>query len=210
MTIINTQLIPEFQYYFNQYVKNSIVNKYGVPLPVTVDQIHLVKGSFIELLFNDTFPYDTYTYLYESIDITSWPILTRQRLMIYSGSKYLKPSSSASTNFFNLQEHDHLLLGALLQYRHDSTSVIIIDTTSSVNVYIDGITTIVAVDIEELQTSLSKLIYFYLKLKIDNDIGYYNNINTITDGTMLSTCFELKLIDEYFQYITSNNVNFVI
>jgi hypothetical protein len=210
MILASTALVPEFQFYLYNFVVNSIINRYEIPAPVPVDEIFLTSGTVIELLCSDSFPYDSYIYLYKNEDRKQcWPTLTRQRLMIYPSSKYYIPDS-AGENIFNFQTHDFILLDTLLRYRHNSTSVTIIDSTSVQFVDSTAGTAILYANFESLNTPLSRLIYLYLDLKIYHNYQNYNNLNLITTGTLLETCFELKLIDEYFSFITSREVFFDI
>lgn len=214
MIVANSQLVPEFQYWFNRFVKTSIVNRYGIPIPVEVDEQFIPRGTIVELLCNENYPYDSYTYLYKNEESTlCWPTLTRQRLMIYPGSQYLLPATAANggMNIFNLQSDDFSMLDALLAYRQDSTSVVLIDSTS-ISVVTDstsGITSVYA-SLDVLGTSLSKEIYLYLQFKINSNYELYNTSNIISDCSLLATCFEFKLIDEYFQYMTNRVVRFTI
>ena len=218
MTLDNTSLIPEFQHFFYDYILSSTINKNQIPIPVDIDPIFLVQGSVIELLSNDTFPYNTYTYLYSNqVDLLSWPALIRQRLMIYPSSEYLI-SDLSGNNIFLLQNDDISMLDVLLQYRHDSTSVTVIghDSTSDSTSFIivtdaTAETTIIYGDVDGLNTPLSKLIYLYLDLHInENYLAYYNMSNIISNGTMLSTYFELKLIDDYFNFMSNKDITFDI
>lgn len=214
MTLANTSLVPEFQHYFHDFVLNSTVNKNQIPMPVDILEMFLTSGSVVELLYSETFPYNTYTYLYTNLeDLLCWPTLTRQRLMIYPSSKYLVPGTQGD-NIFNLQSDDFLMLDVLLQYRHDATSVTIIDTTSiTINVIVDTTAgyAIVQGNVNALTTPLSKLIFLYLDLHINGNYrGYTQFINTISDCTMLSTFFELILIDDYFDFMISRSVSFGI
>ncbi|MFW9871873.1 MAG: hypothetical protein ACFFG0_02140 [Candidatus Thorarchaeota archaeon] len=211
MTLASSSLVPEFQYYFYNFIVSSLVNKYEIPAPVPVDETFLESGTVVELLCNETFSYDTYTYLYKNEDRKQcWPTLTRQRLMIYPSSKYYIPDASGD-NIFNLQTHDFLMLNALLQYRHDSTSLTIVDSTAN-QLVTDSTsnTAILYTNFGSLNTPLSKLIYLYLDLKIYDNYSNYNNLTLITTGSLLETCFELKLIDEYFLFMTNREVSFEI
>lgn len=209
MALANTTLVPELQYWFNRFVTNSIVNKNEVPLPVAVDQIFLPERSFIELLFNENYSYDSYEYRYKNETRTQyWPELTRNRLTIYPGSaKYLVLDETGG-NPFQLQPHDFILLDALLAYRQDSTALTIVDSTSvefvsdaTANVYI------LKVNYSNLNTTLSKLIYLYLDLKIYSNYQNYNNLQLVSTGTLLETCFEFLLIDEYFAFMSARDVD---
>jgi hypothetical protein len=211
MTLASTALVPEFQYYFYNFVITSLVNRYEIPAPVPVDETFLSSGTVVELLCNDDFPYDSYTYLYKNEDrVQCWPTLTRQRLMIYPSSKYYVPDENGD-NIFSFQTDDFLMLDALLQYRHDSTSLTIIDSTAN-NLVVDSTsnTAVLYTNFQSLNTPLSKLIYLYFELKIYDNYENYNNLTLITTGTLLETCFELKLIDEYFAFMTNREVSFDI
>jgi len=221
MTLANTSLVPEFQHYFHDFVLSSTINKNQVPIPVDVDPRFLTDGSVVELLFQETFPYDTYTYLYENeTALLCWPTLTRERLMIYPSSEYLLPGT-VGDNVFNLLADDLAMLDVLVYYRHDSTSVILIDTTSNIivdattniSISIDTTTGIVIVEgnVNNLSTPLSKLIFLYLDLKINGNYSSYANMTTIvSDCSMLATAFELLLLDEYFEFVSANNTDFSI
>ena len=234
MTVANTQLIPEFQYYFNRFVKTSIVNKYQIPMPVEVDESFIPEGTVVELLCNENYSHDDYTYWYKNESRSQcWPTLTRQRLMIYPGPQYMVPANegdAGAVNLFNLQHDDLMMLDALLAYRHDSTSVVIVDTTAVIDttagfVVIDtvidstadfvvtdattGITYVYAT-LDSLDTPLSKEIYLYLQFKIYQNYELYDTDTIISDCSLLATCFELKLIDDYFQFMTDRSVSFNI
>ena len=215
MTLSNTSLVPEFQHYFHDFVLRSTVNKNQIPMPVDIDPMFLTSQSVVELLCNNTFPYSSYYYLYQNSSIGLWPVLTRQRLMVYPSSKYLVPGTTGD-NIFNLQADDFSMLDILLRYRHDSTSVILIDTTadSTALIIIDstaGILTVTGNVNTSLHTPLSKLIFLYLDLHINgNYLGYYNMSTIISDCSMLATCFELKLIDDYFDFMSSRSSTFLI
>lgn len=217
MVLTNTQLVPEFQHYFREFVLNSIINKNQVPIPVDIDVVFLSRQSVVELLCSDQFLYDSYYYLYRNEpDMNQWPSLTRQRLMIYPSSKYLVPDATNGINIFNLQTDDFTMLDILLQYRHDSTSIVLIDTTADTTAIIvitdatSNITTVTG-NIEALSTSLSKLIYLYLDLHINGHyLPYYNISTIISDCTLLATYFELKLIDDYFDFVQKQNITFSI
>ena len=202
MIVSNTQLLPEFQYYFSKFVETSIVNRYEIPIPVEVDQQFIQGGTVIELLFKEEFPYDNYTYLYKNEErVYMWPTLTKQRLMIYPGSKYLIPTTDQNTgyNVFNLQVDDFFMLDAMLLYRKNPYVVSMVDSTSVDIITVNGITYVYA-SVNALSTPLSKEIYLYLQIKIHGNYEFYNTTETISDNSLLAACFELKLIDEYFSF----------
>lgn len=209
MVLASTILIPELQFWYNNFVTNSIVNKNEIPAPVPVDEIFLPKKSFIEMLFNENYSYNEYITLYkEEISKSCWPQSTAARLCIYPSSAKYMVLNDQGTNFFTLQNDDLIMLDALLAYRQDSTSVTIIDSTS-VSIVTDAtanITTLYA-NFNILQTTLSKLIFLYLDLKIYGNYQNYDNLLLVTTGTLLETMFETLLIDEYFAYMTNREVD---
>jgi hypothetical protein len=220
MALSNTSLIPEFQHYFREFVLGSEINKNQIPLPTDIKELFLKKGppgSVVELLCLEDYAYDTFNYLYREEVITSWPELTRQRLMIYPSSKYMIHDATG-VNFFNLQQDDLVMLNILLAYRQDSTSVQIFDsdTTSDSTALVISVDTtsgliIIDGDVYGLSTPLSKLIFLYLDLHINgNYLGYYLLPDIISDCSMLATCFELKLIDDYFDFMTDRGASFNI
>ena len=232
MIVANSQLVPEFQYWFNNFVKTSIVNKNEIPIPVEVDISFIPRGTVVELLCNENYSYDDYTYFYKNESMSCWPTLTAMRLNIYPNSQYLISATEVEggSNIFNLQADDFLMLDALLAYRHDSTSVIIMDATS-VEVVTDGTSsheviidstsatiitdttsgiTYVYANLDVLSTSLSKEIYLYLMLHLYDDWMLYDTLEIISNCSLLATCFELKLMDDYYLYMTNREVTFDI
>ena len=135
MTLASTILVPELQKWFNDFVKNSSVNRYAVPMPVDIDDVYLTPDSFIALLFNDDYDttiYPQYKYLYKEESITCWPSHVQTRLMIYPHcASYLVIDEIEGSNTFNLQSDDLTLLDSLLAYRMDATSLTIVDSATT-------------------------------------------------------------------------------
>ncbi|MGD2072861.1 MAG: hypothetical protein PVG65_05175, partial [Candidatus Thorarchaeota archaeon] len=129
------------------------------------------------------------------------PTVVFNRINLYPGAgKYLELDSNGD-NVFLLKDHDFEMLDALLGYRQDSTSVTIIDSTGVVSY--DATSMILIVDYDYLSTPLSKLIYLYLDLKIRENVDKYNNNSVISNGSLLETCYETLVIDEFFKFISS-------
>ena len=135
----------------------------------------------------------------------------RQRLSIYPSSQYFQASDSTGLNVFNLQHDDLLAADVLLKYRNDSTSIVIVNdsTATSISIVTSGNLTIVTANVNLFSTSLSKLIFLYLDLKVNRNYStYFTLSDVISDNNkILATCFELKLINDYFQYIDSQDVS---
>lgn len=205
MTLSSTKLVAELQYYFEKFIKHSIVNKNQIPSPVTVDDSYISQKSFIELLFNDDYTQTSYEYRYvESSSRSTIPLEFLERIMLYpSSAKYMELNSSGE-NLFLLQSDDFTMLDSLLLYRIDSTSLTMIDTTGTT--YFDTTADILYGNLNSLSTPLSKLIYLYLDLKIRENISNYNNIDIESTGDLLSSCYEVYVIDEFFKAISDRGV----
>jgi hypothetical protein len=205
----STIVITELQLWSHRFILNSIVNKYEVPYPPETPTHCYPQGSFISMLFDDNFPYDYYEYLYaEKEDRLSWPWIIRQRLLVYPRSaKYMIINNKTGTNLFLLQQDDFTMLDALLAFRMDSTAVVLIDSTSPVNIVYDStaeVTTVTA-SLNTLTTELSKLIFVYLDLCINKNTSNYNTITPISTGHALQTIYELYVIDKYFEVVSARN-----
>jgi len=216
----STIVVPELQLWTNRFVMGSSVNRYEVPYPV-YDLTHCYpQGSFISMLFDDNFPYDYYEYLYaEKPDRLSWPWIVRQRLLIYPRSaKYMIINNQTGENLFLLQQDDFTMLDGLLAYRvatydstaTDSTSVVLIDDSSSpVAIAYDstsGITTITA-SLTTLNTELSKLIFVFLDLCLNQNTSNYDTTVPISTSHGLQTIYELYVIDKYFDVVSSRETD---
>lgn len=203
MTIASTIVIPELQYWINRFVVGSAVNKNGVSAPSVIDPLYLPEKSFIELLFNDSYPWDEYNYVYKLQEKGSWPIPISIRLNIYPASaKYYELSrDSTGENLFLLEAEELTMLDALLAYRMDSTSVIIIDSTSDIS--FDSTSNVLFCNYDVLINPLSKLIYLYLDLKINGNFSRYDNTTLVSQGTLLESFYELYVLDQFFKSTTS-------
>ncbi len=205
MTLASTKLVPELQYYFEKFIRYSVVNKNQIPAPVTVDVTYIPNQSFIELLFNDSYSHVSYKYLYtESASRSTIPIEYLDRIMLYSSSgKYMEVGDTGE-NLFLLQSDDFTMLDALLSYRIDSTALTIIDTTGVIS--FDTTSVILYVDFDLLTTPLSKLIFLYLDLVIRNNTENYNNTSLISSGDLLSSCYEAYMLDEFYKIISARGI----
>lgn len=205
MTLSSTKLVPELQYYFENFIRFSIINKNQIPAPVTVEDTYIPQQSFIELLFNDNYSYTSYKYHYtESASRSTIPLEYLERIMLYPASgKYMEVNDTGENLFF-LQANDFTLLDALLSYRADSTSLTIIDTTGVIS--FDTSSVILYVNFDLFTTSLSKLIYLYLDLKIRSNTSNYNNITLVSSGDLLSSCYEAYVLDEFYKIISARGI----
>ena len=205
MTLASTKLAPELQYFFEKFIRFSVVNKNQIPAPVTVEDSYIPQQSFIELLFNDDYSYISYEYRYiESPSRSTIPLEYLDRIMLYSSSAKYMELDETGENFFLLQANDFTMLDALLAYRIDSTALTIIDTTGVIS--FDSTSVILYADFDLFTTSLSKLIYLYLDLKIRENTLNYNNTNLVSGGDLLSSCYEAYILDEFFKVISARGI----
>ena len=194
--INSTNLVPDIQYWFEIFIRTSNLNKSLTPFPSTLSSTYLLENkSFIRLLFDDSWPITLteYSYLFEEvINKLSIPYDFRTRLMVYptSGKYYqcVDSTSITTVNIFNLQPDDITLLNRLLLYRVDSTG-----------------TTIIDIDYSSLSTVLSKLIYLYLDLKINDNYSNFDNITPLSNTTnLLENCYEMYICENLFDFISNN------
>ena len=213
MTVSSATLVPELQHWFHEFVTGSIVNKYKMPIPVDIAESYLVsrnRGSFVELLFNDNYPYDyVYTLYTPNPSWSCIPIHVLNRLQIYPGvGQYMKLSEdqgpdSTGQNIFSLGSSEIIMIQTLFQYRQDSTSVTLIDSTGVA--HFNPVTKTLYADYDALPSCLCKLIYLYLDLKIHGHIDKYNNTDIVAQ-TMLTTCYEAYVLENYFNFVSARGI----
>jgi len=207
MPLSSTNLIGEFQHYYNNFLKSSKLNKYVIPLPIDIPELHfLYKNSFIKLLFSEVWnPNDTsYRFFWmDNPSKVSWPTMVKTRLGIYPQSgKYfeLTTDPSSGDNFFFLDNDDVILLDALLSFRLGNTITIYDDISTS----FDSNTNVLIASFNYLQTNLSKMILIYLKLKVYDDYSDYDNDNIISDpNNTLELAYESYLTEQIFNYVSA-------
>jgi hypothetical protein len=212
--IASTIVVPELEIYTRRFIVTSVVNKFGVPfppeLPPPAECLCYPSGSFISMLFDECYDLDYYKYLYKEVeDKLSWPSVVRRRLNIYPISARYMILDDAGSNLFVLQADDFTLLDALLAYRQDSTSVVVIDSTATVSLVYDStsdLTTLTA-SVNGLSTELSKLIFIYLDLMINKNISNYNTLTPISTDYSLQTIYEMFIIDKYFEFVSCNAID---
>lgn len=193
MSLQHLQLIPELQYYFEKFITTSQLNFSQVPAPAKVFPpiIFTECFSFIRLLFDDyePWPFDStnvFTY-YRDAPIMECPDMARSRLMLYPAQSryYICDDTTACVyNLFGLQEDDYTMLELLYQYRIDSTAEIPLPI------------------LDDMTTSLSKLIWIYLSLKVYGDYSRYDNdIIYANEHSPLENAYEIYVIENIFNYI---------
>lgn len=203
MALASATLIPELQHYFNIFVLNSSINQYSVDFPASISTSYLgVDRSFIRLLFDDDWPtdstsstaYASYQYLYtEKTDRSTWPSIIRNRILIYPGAAKYYISDTVGDNLFTLQANDITMLNRLLQYRRFPTTTTLVDSTADI-LY------------TSLTTNLSKLIFRFLDLKINNRIEAFNNIILLSSSSsVLESCYEVYVVEHMFRIVSTRS-----
>jgi hypothetical protein len=182
----------------------SALNKYLVPPPTDIGASFFYPDCFIELLFNENYPGTNYHYNFFQATYGCSPSVVNRRIHIYAGSKYVRmgfPNQDDSEDIFNLTNEEKAMLNGLLAYRIDSTSLTVVDSTAST--YFDSTAVVLYCVYNNLSSTLSKLIYLYLDLKVNNNISKYNNLDLISSGGLLTSCYEAYVINEYFKHISA-------
>jgi hypothetical protein len=206
--VASTIVVPELEIYSRRFIVDSRVNEFGVPFPpdIKVDTTCYPQGSFITMLFDECYDLDYYEVLYaEILDKLSWPAVVRRRLNVYPiSAKYMEINNLTGRNLFNLQTDDLTLLDSLLEYRQDTTGLVVIDTTSITTTTLDtsGSIAILTTSLVSLSTELSQLIFVYLDLVINKSISNYNSNVPISTDYSLQTVYELFVVDKYFEYLS--------
>jgi len=217
------KLSVDLQHYFSEFIATSQLNRSSVPRGPIVDvkSCSLTK-SFIRLLFDDGWDdvNTSYRYLYRTTeDRLSIPTNIRERAMIYPKDVHfylcdLDDTSKCDINLFDIQPNDRTLLDALLYYRTmDSSNMTLLVTESTLitdpifinNPYPDSTATLI-VNYYEL-SNLSKLIYLFLNLEINNDYSRYNNLSLIADVmSVLENSYECYVLEKMFLKVKDQKV----
>lgn len=187
---------------------SAAINKYLVQPPTDIGTLFLGTNSFIEMLFNEDFAGNEYKtdYIEESFGL--WPSVVVRRVQIYPGAKYLSQAvdgDERAEDIWNFTNEEKAMLDALLAYRMDSTSLSFVDSTTTIS--FDSTATILYANINNFTSKLAKLIYLYLDLKVNGNIANYNNLDLVSTGGLLSTLYELYVINEFFRHTTDSEID---
>lgn len=182
--------IPELDYYFRSYwtTRGEItIDNVNIPVIDSEDQ-DLPSGSFLQLLFSQTFDSTSYTYFFIEEEISDLSKSLRERIKVSNSTitVYLSTDSTEEENIFSLSEDDHTLLSKLLDYRIGRT------------------VSLTEIEYSSLATTLSKLIYTYLDLIINQNYSIFNSNIVISDSSnSLETLFELYVVNETHKVMKS-------
>jgi len=201
------KIIPELNYWIYQRYFEGPINEYPFEFPTEMNKSKWCSdNSVLNLLFNETFNEDSYQILYKQISfqnlndiiLTTRLVQFRNDIQIYKCSRgsvlpYPPPTTPCSLpnengeNIFEFDEEEINLLNILFDYR--STGY---DTSSQLDVII----------FDDLNSSLSKLIYIYLQLSIYDNFDIYDNSLTYSNqNRLIELLFEKYVIDTYFRLL---------
>ena len=199
MPVFNTIVIPDLEYYFGMFVKSTTLNKEEIPFSVQLKREDLYQDkSFIRLLFDDNWPTDeshtTYFICYhERACPENWPQIVIDRAKVYAPSAqyYVACDCTASfaINIFGLENDDILMLDQLLLFRLNPCAY--------------GL----GIPYSSLTTNLSKLIWNYLNLKVNQDYASYDDTTPIADpSSTIENMYEAYVTENVFSFVQGKNV----
>jgi len=186
--VIN-KYIPELEIAFNNYWRsNAEITLSNVPLSSTINNSIMISDTIFELLFNNNYSYSNFNYLLKEIQILSLEKQIRERLR-YSRSLikvYITDSTNGTDNIFSISNNDLTILNMLVDYRKN-----IIPNISLFN-YVNS-------------SNLSKLIYIYLDLMINNNYQKIEDMLVSSSNNILESLFELYVINESHKYMKTSS-----
>ncbi len=196
---MSKEFIPDIQYFGSNLFLKSLVGK--DILPFSLISKNLVDSlSFINLCTNSEFNGSEYLYKYSLQPKSLYPLELKNRLFLSPIVEYYSLSESGE-NFFNLQEVDIELLNAMLYYRLSNNIQLVEGVT---NKFESGTLT---ATFDSLSTRISKLIFLYLDMKVNQNLENYNNLDLISDEDSLLECIlEFYVIDEFFNNESAKEV----
>jgi hypothetical protein len=175
--------IPELDNYFQSYwISRGEITIDNISIPEVAQAIP--TGSFLELLFCQIFDSTTYTYLFSETTTTSFAKDVRERLQVSHSTitSYISTDSTSGENIFSLVSDDLTMLNKLLEYRKGNSPLL------------------TNIDYDDLSTNLSKLIYTYLDLVINNNYSILNTSSKLsTEGNLLENLFEEYVVNESYK-----------
>ena len=185
------RITADLQYWYDHFVvQHKGLNKHQINFPAR-DKIY--EQSFIELLFNDEYDKTSYRYMYrEILDRQSWPDAIKSRMMLNPDTAhyYIADGDNPeeyNINLYNIQSHDIIMMDRLLVYRLEPEN-----------------STLVGIEYDDLDTSLAKMIYIYLELKLTGDYSKYDNSAIFTTRVnSLETCYETYLTQNIFEHVSN-------
>lgn len=204
--------VPELNHWFaNWWKERGDITIHHIS---TADQpdITYESGSFLELLFRETFPYQTYHFGFQNVQVGTLPTAIVDRLCV----KRLIPSVYLSDSTVGV--------GDSTAFWSDSTSFLV-DETSQYNVFSISTDDVQMLDMlfryrngfmpdfdiveyNDLSTNLSKLIYIYLEVMIMVERGHLDDLNNMNNLSLLDEMFLIYVANECHRLI--KNTDFLL
>ncbi len=197
------KIIPELNQWLHIYTLNSRVNDSKMPMPVEPSTKWNFDDSVLSLLFDENFNSPSYNIYYKPIYYAGLcidPPMQRRLSTLFNSNLEIMVNDSTDVpasifldidpqNVFEFDNEEMYMLDDVLSYRNDTT-----DSTSDIQV----------ISYQDLNSSLSKMLYMYLKLVIDKDISLYNiNQSMANPNRLIEILYEKYLIDNYFEYMSN-------
>jgi len=178
---------PQLDFYFSTYwqFNREITIHDNILDPESIANIDIKRGSFVEMLFSNTYELSYYHTLFETVGIGTLTKSISERLHTISSTITCYVSDSTSgIDVFSLAPEDNIMLDLLLEYRQTITPDLNTVTYSS------------------LTTNLSKLIYKYLDLVVNLNFDTLNNkVLDSSSTSILENLYEVYVTNETHRII---------
>lgn len=184
--------LPELDYAFNDYwTDRGDVTITHVNLPVLSRDDLNTGTSIFHLLFNNNFTEEDYNIYFSEVSLTSLPknIIDRICSRTPNTKCYQSTSDETKTNLFHFTEEEISMFDVLLEYR----------TTGECDIS--------NIDYENLTSFLSKLVFLYLDIVVnENFISVDTLISIGSTEDMLHAMFFLYVINETHKLLKSAEI----
>jgi len=191
--------IPELNIWQYRRSYETPINDFSFDVPIFIQDQWYSPSSVINLLFNDSFSYPTYNFIYKQIEFNSICDMTLSRRISIFLNRCLKiyvlddTQNIQSENILNITSEEEQLLDILLCYRigFDSTSC-------------DSTTTLDIITYEDLNSGLSKMLYVFLDMVINDKYDHFEDSRMSDSNRLLEIIYEKYLIDFYFRRLSES------
>jgi len=245
-------ILPDLMYWIDQFIRKSKLNKKHYPNPINVNvndiyfdyiTLYIENGyfaddyvergfstlSFIELLFNENWNSDKFTYLYSEVtDRKLWPKNILRHAMLYpKEARYFIPDINGTYNVFRISQTDVSLLYDIHRFKTGSSPYIEGDYILSGYVedgpplfsnsyyfetgyieddYIAESNYLKSRYNFDNLTELGKLMYIYLDFMANKSIEKVNWNYPMSSGTnLLTTFYEAYIMELIFNYYSEKS-----
>lgn len=179
---------PDLNYWFRQYwLTYGDITVSQVSLPV-IDDNFIDNSSIFALLFNIGFGSTSYNLNFSRKAITSMQSATIDRLSIYGGFSNIYIGDDEGEQIISFFDADILMFDTLLSYR------------------LFGDCDISEIDYNSLNTVLSKQIYMYIDVLMNQVFEYVDTIGNLQPTNILEYLFGIFVNNEMHRYIKFYNV----